>query len=484
MHNLILLVAAPFVMSAGILIFPKIPPRALKALALILSLLPLALLVGRVGEWSGAEVNYPWMPALEVNFHLAVDSLSLVFLLLSAVVIPLSLTAVRSDNLPHANLFYSLVFLLQGLLFGFFTARDLALFAFFWEAMLIPLYFIIALWGKQARQAAALKFLIYMIAGSCLMVSAVLFLFVSGGAGTFDMTALAKVASASPYASVACGIFLLAFAVKTPLFPFHAWLPDAYCQASTAGTILLSAILSKAGVYGILRVGLPFFPDLVIAWSPLLLGLAIVGVLYGGLAAWRQPDFKRLLAYSSFSHVNFILAGLFVWSQASHEGAILQAVNHGVTIAALFLAAAWLEGRIGTTTIGTYTGLAKYMPALCWVTLVFVLSSVALPSTNNFVGELLILFGLFGINPYLTAVLGTTVILTVVYMLRFMQKIFFETPSPFHPEWIDLRVKEFAVAIPLIVLIMGIGIYPAPLLKLIEPAAEAISAAAQPKAPQ
>lgn len=481
MHILTWLIALPFIISLVALIFPPVNPRTLKKLVLIGSLLPLILLLLAHGKWIGTGINYPWMPALKINFHLSVDALSLVFLYLTALIVPLSITAMNSLTLSYANVFYGLVFLLEGLLFCFFTAQDLAIFTFFWEAMLIPLYFLINLWGKEYRQAAALKFLIYMIAGSCLMVAAVLVLFFTTGANTFDIAALARTAVNAPYTGYACAIFLLAFAVKTPLFPFHAWLPDTYYQASTPSTILLAGILSKAGVYGILRVGLEIFPNYIVSWSPLLLGLAITGVLYGGLAAWRQNDYKRLIAYSSLSHINFVLAGLFVWSEVAHEGAILQAVNHGITIAALFLAAGWLEDRIGTTALGTVSGLSKYFPMLCWVTLLFVLSSVALPGTNNFVGELLILFGVFGYNPYVAATLGLTVILSVIYMLRFMQKVYFETPSEREPQWVDMRWREWLVAAPLIILILGIGIYPAPILKHIQPAAEKVSVIAQTK---
>jgi NADH-quinone oxidoreductase subunit M len=365
-----------------------------------------------------------------------------------------------------------MVLLLQGLLIGFFTARDLAVFTFFWEAMLIPLYFIISLWGGPLRRLAALKFLIYMIAGSALMIAAVLFLYfdaVSTGQGTFNMDALAKIAANVPHAAWLAAIFALAFAVKTPLFPFHAWLPDAYCQAPTPGTILLAGLLSKAGIYGFLRIGLELFPKFLVEWSPLLLGLAIAGVFYGGLAAWRQNDFKRLIAYSSLSHVNFILAGIFVLNQTAESGAILQAFNHGITIAGLFLVGGWLEERLGTTKMDTSGGMAQFLPYLCWLTLVFVLASVALPATNNFVGELLILFGLFMKNPWISSFLALTVILSVIYMLRFMQKVYFAAPSLYQEKWNDIKGKEFAIALPLVALIFWIGIYPTPFLKLTEP---------------
>jgi NADH-quinone oxidoreductase subunit M len=468
MSNLLWLFIAPFIASLMILIIPGMTAKKIKGLAVTLSLIPLAMLIYEHGNWIGSKIDYNWLPLLSINFHLTVDALSLVFLYLTAVIVPISLLAMQSSRVTSPKVFYALILFLQGLLIGFFTARDLALFTIFWEAMLLPLYFIITIWGGAQRQAAAFTFLIYMIAGSALMVAAVLALYIDNGANTFDIDVLSKTAAAAPHAAWLLAIFLLAFAVKTPLFPFHAWLPEAYCQAPTTGTILLSALLSKAGIYGILRIGIGFFPDLLKEWSPMLLGLAITGVFYGGLAAWMQNDFKRLIAYSSFSHVNFILVGLFAWHQPAETGAILQALNHGITITALFLVAGWLEERLGSTAMTTAGGLAKYLPSLCWLTLFFVLSSVALPGTNSFIGELLIFFGLFGVYPWLTAFLGLTVVLSVIYMLRFMQKIYFEEPTTFQKSWIDIKGREIAIALPLIALILWIGIYPAPVLKQIQ----------------
>lgn len=454
MIQMLWLILIPFLSSLALFFFPFSEKNA-RRLAVILSLLPLLLLFF-VGD---GEIRFVWLKALGIEFHLKMDSLSLLFVSLTLIIIPVTLLSIRS-KFPKA--FYGFVLLLQGLLIGFFTARDLALFTIFWEAMLFPLYFIISIWGGASRRGAALKFLIYMIAGSALMVAAVLALYFA--AGTFNIDALAGL----PHPGWIFAIFALAFSVKTPLFPFHAWLPDAYYEAPVAGTVLLSALLSKAGIYGFLRIGIPLFPAQMQEWSPLLLGLSIAGVLYGGLAAWMQTDYKRLIAYSSFSHVNFILAGIFVWSQTAHEGAILQAINHGVTIAGLFIVAGWLEERLRSTSMSPFNGIAKYLPSLCWLTLLFVLSSVALPGTNNFIGELLILFGLFGIHPWATAVLGLTVILSVIYMLRWMQNVYFNAPSPYQHQWVDIKAKELWIALPLIFLIFWIGIYPAPLLKQIE----------------
>ncbi len=443
-----------------------------KGLAFLLSLIPLVLLVWGHDKWIGTQIQYPWLPSLSIEFHLSIDALSLVFLYLTAIIIPISLLAIPANQISNPLAFYLLILLLEMLLIGFFTARDLVLFTLFWEAMLIPLYFIISMWGGAKRQSAALKFLLYMIAGSALMIAAVLALYFAEGASTFNLDALTKIAQSTPYAPWLAAIFMLAFAVKTPLFPFHAWLPDAYCEAPTSGTILLSALLSKAGIYGILRIGMELFPDILKAWSPLLLSLSIVGVFYGGFAAWMQSDFKRLIAYSSFSHVNFILVGLFVWQQPAQQGAILQAVNHSVTITGLFLVAGWLEYRIRTTSLLEDSGLAKFLPHLCWLTLFFVLSSVALPGLNNFIGEILILFGLFREHPWAAATLALTVILSVIYMLRWMQSTYFGEPTFFQNHWVDIKGKEFAIALPLILLILWIGIYPQPVLNLIKPITE------------
>jgi NADH-quinone oxidoreductase subunit M len=476
MPNLMILFLLPFAASFLMFSLRVFSGKCLKRIAICLSLIPLIYLSYYHHQWIGSSVHYAWLPQLSIDFFLKVDALSLIFIYLSVIVVSTSLFAVKCTTLPSPNVFYGLIFLLEGLLIGFFSARDLVVFTIFWESMLLPLYFIINLWGGPLRQMAALKFLIYMFAGSVFMIAAVLALYFANGSNTFNMDELAQRTAVVAYMPLICAVFLLAFSVKTPLFPFHAWLPDAYYEAPPAGTILLSAILSKAGIYGFLRIGMEIFPTYMRDWSPLLLGLAVIGVFYGGLAAWMQKDYKRLIAYSSFSHVNFILAGVFVWNQTAQSGAILQAFNHGITIAALFLAGYWLEQRMGTTAIGEFKGLAKYLPKLCWLTLFFVLSSVALPGTNNFIGELMILFGLFQQDPWWAAFLTLSVILSVIYMLRWMQKVYFEKPTPASELFIDIKTKELLIALPLVLLILWVGIYPTPLLKIIKSAENKITA--------
>lgn len=473
MPYLLVLFIIPFAAAILLLALPTMPAKALKSIATGLSLLPLLLLITLHTQWIGAEIDSPWLSALSIHFHLKIDTLSLIFLYITSFVVPMSLITYPASA-PSPHLFYLLALSLQGLLIGLFTAADLALVTIFWEATLLPVYFIISLWGKTESGSAAMKFLIYMIAGSVMMVAAVLMLYLTSlslhGGGTFNIEALAAIAQQSPHVSLIAAIFLLAFAVKTPLFPFHGWLPNAYCQASTAGTILLAGILSKVGIYGILRIGIPFFPTLLQEWSPVLMGFAIAGVLYGAFAAWGQSDYKRLLAYSSLSHVNFILVGLFIWNETAHIGALLQVMNHAITITALFLVAGWLEERIKTTSMEQPGGLAKYLPKLCWLTLFFVLASVALPGTNNFVGEILIFFGLFNENPWLTLLLGLSVILSVVYMLRWMKETFFGPASHFPVDKppTDIKTIHLVIASPLIMLVLCIGIYPSVVISAIK----------------
>lgn len=469
MLGLLLLFLIPFVMAALVFCSSGFSPRNIKNISFIASLVPLAFLLAGGDKWHGAYYDHAWLPTLSVRLHLSVDHLSLIFLYLTNVIIPISILS----KSPQKNSFYGLILVLQGLLIGFFTAKDLIFFTFFFEAILIPIYVLISNWGGKQKEKASFTFIIYMVAGSSLMIAGALSLYFA--AGTFDMAALAKTAETSPYAFVIAIVFLLAFAVKTPLFPFHAWLADTYCQAPTPATILLAAILSKAGIYGIIRVSIGLFPNIMLAISPLLLTLAIIGVLYGAWAAWGQTDYKRLIAYSSFSHVNFVLAGLFVWNEMAQGGAILQAVNHAITITGLFLVAAWLKMRLGTTEYGNQSGLAEYMPKLCWLTLFFVLSAVALPGLNNFVSEIMVLYGVFQQNMWLSATLGLTVIFSILYMLRWIHSIYFNEPSPFKTSYSDIQAKELLIATPLIALILWLGLYPATALSHVVPAAQTLT---------
>lgn len=428
--------------------------------ASLLGAIPLLLLL--LGVQNSLDLS--WIPSLNIQFSLRVDGISRLFIYLTAIIIPLVLFT--SSDEEQAPRFFGTVFLLQGLLFGFFLASDLVLFTVFWEAMLLPLFYLLLMFGSVDRQKAAMRFLVYMLAGSCLLVAGVISLYFNADPHTFALEGLR--AQAGTYAPWIFFVFLVAFAVKTPLFPFHAWLPDAYTQASTSGTILLSALLSKAGIYGIYRIGLGLFPDQMLAYSIPLTVIAIVGVLYGGFLAWSQEDYKRLIAYSSFSHVNFILAGLFAWSAVAHQGALLQVFNHGVTITALFLIVHYVHERIHSSHLSAGGGITSLLPKLGWTALFFMLASVALPGTGNFVGEVLILFGLFGQSGRLAAFLGLSLILGAAYMLRFHHRLFFGSVNPHMPAMQDLQWNEWVPLWILVFFVLWVGLHPAPLFQWME----------------
>ncbi|MBS0655733.1 MAG: NADH-quinone oxidoreductase subunit M, partial [Verrucomicrobia bacterium] len=451
----------PLIASVVIMCLGGVSARTLKIVTASLSVVPLLMQLTTAVSL-GMEYYAVWFSALSIHFHLSLDYLSEVFLYITNVIVPIGILSASTVTRP--NFFYGLILAVQALLIGFFTAQDLVCFTLFFEGMLWPIYFLISAWGGEKRKQASFTFILYMIAGSVFMIAAVLLLYVSIHPGTFDIRQIATFAEKLPFAPLLAAAFLLAFLVKTPLFPFHAWLPNAYCEAPLPATILLSAVLSKTGIYGIARVSTSFFPTLLAQWSLPLMCIAIIGMLYGAFAAWGQTNFKRLIAYSSLSHVNFILAGIVATSYIAQSGAILQAVNHSITIAGLFLVAAWLEERLGSSQFGTVSGLASYMPSLAWLTLFFVLSAVALPGLNNFVSEVLVLYGIFVKSPMLSFLLGTTVILSVIYMLRFMHSVYFNDPVAIEREWTDIRAREKLIALPLVALILWLGLYPGPVI--------------------
>ena len=466
MHlSLIWLVLVPL-LAAGILFcLSGMAHLRLKQAACACALFPVFFLLFN----ENTPLEWQWLPFLGAKFQLQIDPLSLPFLWLTALLIPLALLAAPSTSLQSPGLFYGLILLSEGFLMGFFTARDLLLFVLFWEAMLLPLYVLIGIWGGERRQDAVYKFLTYMVAGSICMLAALLALYFQDhalkGQAVFDLQLLRGLAPFPKWIGIA---FLAAFLIKTPLFPFHGWLADVYEQAPLSGTILLASILSKVGIYGILRVGTGLFGDLLQEWRALLVGLSLAGAIYGAFTAWGSRDFKRLLAYSSFSHLNFLLAGLFIWTHTGLTGAVIQVITHSVTIAALFLLSGWLSMRIGTSSMGSVYGVAELFPRLCWLTLFFILSAVALPGTGTFVGEFLILFGLFSISPWLAFAASLTLILSVIYLLGWLEKVYFGPSNISKGVLGDIGFKEIVILVPFGLILLWIGIYPSPFILEIE----------------
>lgn len=426
------------------------------------------------------EERGAWVPAAGIGFHLGVDGLSVSLVALVTVLVPVAIAASADQVRERAKGFVLTLLLLEAGLLGTFLAQDLVLFYVFWEAMLIPMYFLIALWGGPARRPAAIKFLLYTMAGSALMLLAIVAVYFQGGrvlgTPTFDLPALiVRPLGWSPAVeALLFGAFAAAFAIKMPVWPLHAWLPDAYAEAPPAVTVLLAGLMAKAGAYGLLRFCLPLFPDAVRSWGPLLAVLAVIGILYGGAVAWVQGDLRRLLAYGSLSHMGFILLGIAALDVQSVQGSVVQMINHGVSTGALFVVAGMLIARTGQSRTDAYGGLAAATPSLAAVTLIVVASSLALPGTNGFIGEFLILLGTFRTHPAYAALATFGIVVAAAYLLAFVGRIFH---GPLRAELRglpDLRPRDYAILAPLVALIFWVGLVPGPLLDRSEATVRAV----------
>jgi NADH-quinone oxidoreductase subunit M len=422
------------------------------------------------------DVN--WISAfnLGIRYHVGVDGLSLWLVLLTTFIVPVALIA--SWNSVHTKLREFLICLLalETGMIGVFVALDMFLFYLFWEVMLVPMYLLIGVWGGERRVYAAIKFVIYTVIGSLLMLAGIIALYYlhgrSTGNYTFDIQAITEALRSGAFAMTLpqqiwlFWAFALAFLIKVPLFPFHTWLPDAHVEAPTAGSVILAGVLLKMGTYGLMRFNLPMFPDAAKMYSSLICSLAIVGIIYGALVAMVQPDMKKLVAYSSVSHLGFVVLGIFSFTDQGMQGALYQMLNHGVSTGALFILVGYVYDRRHTRLIAEYGGLVHRMPIYSVLFLVVTLSSIALPLLNGFVGEFLILVGTYTstitLHPKLFGSLAAIgMILSAVYMLWMYQRVIFgEVTNPENAKLTDLNGRERLALIPLIILIFVMGIYP------------------------
>ena len=434
---------------------------------------------GGVGKFT---FNTPWVASAGINFHVGMDGLSLLLVLLTTFLVPLILLAAFRHEYRNESAFYALVLFMQTGLIGVFVSLDAFLFYFFWEVALIPIYFLAGVWGGERRAAVTFKFFLYTIIGSLFMLAGFVYLYLQtgpGAGGAAHSSELAAFTALKLSASEQSWLFWLifaAFAVKMPIFPFHNWQPDTYTESPAPATMLLSGIMLKMGIYGCLRWLLPVVPLGVSGpfGGRLVLVLAVIGIVYGAIIAIRQQDFKRLIAFSSLSHVGLMAAGVFALNLNGLQGAAIQMLAHGVNVVGMFFIADAIERRTGTRHIPDLGGLTRRTPLLSVCFLVLLLSTVALPLTGGFVGEFLLLAGLFEYNAWLGAVAGLTIIFSAVYLLRLYQRVMLGPDSAHSATITDLTGKELAVLVPLIVLVFWIGLFPGTFLQLSEPAMQSI----------
>ena len=469
---------------------------AIRWVALITSLITLGLSLWVLSMFTASnpdlqlEAKYPWIAVAGWNiyYYLAVDGLSILLVLLTAFLTSISLLSTWTAVEDRVKDFMIFFLLLEVGMMGVFLAQDLFLFYIFWEFTLVPMYFLIGIWGGPRRMYAAIKFFLYTMAGSILMLIAILFLGIK--TDTFNVpTMLARLpdlyaTTITPQTQMLLFIaFAAAFAIKVPMWPLHSWLPDAHVEAPTAGSVILAGVLLKMGTYGFLRFNIPLFPNATIAAAPWIALLATIGIIYGAAVSYAQADMKKLVAYSSVSHLGFVMLGLFALNPQGVAGAILQMINHGLSTGALFLLLGMIYEQTHTREIKVYGGLWKVTPVLGTIMLIASLSSMGLPGLNGFVGEFTILLGAFGSkaigNPWYAGISAIGVIMAAVYILYMFQKIFLGPAGEVthHHELKDLNWRELITIIPLVIFMFWIGLYPAPFFNLIAPAVEKLLSA-------
>src|SRR5438552_607342 len=424
-----------------------------------------------------ASIDTSWIPTWGVRFTLGVDGIALMMVLLTTFIMPLSALGSWTGVRTKVRSYYALLLILTTGMLGVFLARDLFLFYVMWEVMLVPMYFIIGIWGGERRIYASIKFFLYTFLPSLLMLVAIIYLglHLRSASGTpdfsYDHLLVAGAGVPQRTALWLFAAFSLAFAVKVPMFPFHTWLPDAHVEAPTAGSVILAGIMLKMGTFGFLRFALPLFPGS--AMNPtvrmIILVLAVIGIIYGALVAMVQPDFKKLVAYSSVSHLGFVMLGIFALTLQSVQGALMVMINHGISMGVLFLLLGIIYERRHTRAIDAYGGIARVVPFFAAFLTLVSLSSIGLPGTNGFVGEFLVLLGAFRTYPVLAVISTTGVIFPAVYLLWALQRILFNPlDKPENTHLADLNRRELAMLIPVIAVIIWLGIYPAPVLRRME----------------
>ncbi len=488
--SIVALVAFAPLVGLIVLIFldDKEHADSIRWVALATSIITFLLSIGLLLAFDPADPGpqmatyYDWLPTLGIGFHVAVDGLSMLLVLLTTLIMPIAIITSFDPIQKRVKLYYTMLLLIETAMLGVFVAQDLFLFYVFWELTLVPMYLLIGIWGAERRIYAAVKFFLYTMAGSILMLLALLWMGTT--AGTFDLPELIRrvQSGALTYPEGTETLLFLgfaaAFAVKVPLWPFHSWLPDAHYEAPTAGSVILAGVLLKLGTYGFVRFNLPLFPQASKELAPLVAVLAVIGIIYGAWVSYAQKDVKKLVAYSSVSHLGFVMLGIFALNAQGVQGGILQMVNHGLSTGALFLIVGVLYERRHTKDMAAFGGIWKIMPVFGTLSLIVVLASMGLPGLNGFVGEFTILLGAMGSNflaTGFTVFAATGVILAAVYMLYMFQKVFMgPVVHEANKHLPDLDWKERTGLVVLIVVMFWIGLYPKPFFGVMDSATEAL----------
>jgi len=484
---LTLIVFSPLVGAVLLALLPREPASGVRRAALVFALVPVVLSGWMLARFKAGVADFQlveraaWIPQWGIEYRLGVDGVSLFLVLLTTVLTPIVVLASWGDIQRRVKEFFAFLLVLETGMLGTLVATDLFLFYVFWELMLVPMYFLIGVWGGPRRIYAALKFVLFTMVGSLLMLVAILYCawHVKTETGTFGFAYdrfLGLHLSAREQLLLFAG-FALAFAIKVPLFPFHTWLPDAHVEAPTGGSVILAGVLLKMGTYGFLRFALPLFPLAVAEAAPVIVALAVAGIVYGALVATVQPDLKKLVAYSSVSHLGFVMLGLFALTPTAVAGSVYQMLNHGLSTGGLFLLVGMIYERRHTRRIADFGGLWTSIPVFAAFFLVIMLASVGLPGLNGFVGEFLILLGAFGRWPWATACATSGVILGALYLLWMYERVIFgplvhEENARLH----DLTGRELAVLVPIVALCLLMGLYPAPFLTRMQPSIDRILA--------
>jgi len=477
------LMLIPIIGTAVIVALPKANETLAKQVALATTLIVLVSTIAMAVSFQRDNVElqfvekYAWIPSFGINFALGIDGLALVLILMSTILAPVVVLA--GWNEAHGGrwsvkTFYILILVLETMIIGVFAATDVFLFYVIFEAMLIPVYFLIGGYGTGNRSAAAVKFLIYSLFGGLLMLASIIALYVMSGAQgghTFDLATLSHLHMSSVTQNLLFLGFFIAFAIKAPLWPLHTWLPDAAESATPGTSVLLLGVLDKVGTFGMIRYCLTLFPDASKTFTPMILVLAVISIVYGAILAIGQRDLKRLIAFTSISHFGFITMGIFAMTSQGHSGATLYMFNHGFSTAALFLVGGWMISRRGSSKIADFGGLQRVTPVMAWMFFLAGMSSLALPGLSSFVSEFLVLVGTFTRYPVHAIIATFGIVLAALYILIPVQKALHGPTTPGNENLSDLNLREKIAIAPVIAIILVLGFYPAPLLKVINPAA-------------